>query len=178
MELSSLWPNPGAHTVKHCPLDPENSVAVNLLCFTHLCKNSSLLSQEVGGDCPGVFSYLPAGIPFLDLADPEPHRVEINLLYHRSRASCVLLQWLASDTIVCNMSFLLLLVGKVIKHGDIKSIVNEGMPTYKSPFVKGQLIIQFSVKFPEDGFLDAKRIQVRIAIHLFRGGGPVIVCSF
>ncbi|XP_013931155.1 PREDICTED: dnaJ homolog subfamily A member 4-like, partial [Thamnophis sirtalis] len=33
--------------------------------------------------------------------------------------------------------------GEVIKHGDIKSIVNEGMPIYKSPLEKGSLIIQF-----------------------------------
>lgn len=35
--------------------------------------------------------------------------------------------------------------GEVIKHGDIKCIVNEGMPIYKSPLEKGSLIIQFLV---------------------------------
>lgn len=41
------------------------------------------------------------------------------------------------------------LPGEVTKHGDIKCVYNEGMPTYKNPFEKGRLIIQFSVKFPE-----------------------------
>ncbi|XP_003747303.1 dnaJ homolog subfamily A member 1 [Galendromus occidentalis] len=39
--------------------------------------------------------------------------------------------------------------GDVIKHGDIKCIMNEGMPTYKNPFEKGRLIVQFAVKFPQ-----------------------------
>lgn len=38
--------------------------------------------------------------------------------------------------------------GEVIKNGDVKFIMGEGMPTYKSPFEKGKLIIQFSVEFP------------------------------
>merc|ERR1712240_885724 len=39
--------------------------------------------------------------------------------------------------------------GEVMKNGDIRQIMNEGMPTYRSPYDKGRLIIQFSVKFPE-----------------------------
>ncbi|KAF7492660.1 DnaJ -like protein subfamily A member 1 [Sarcoptes scabiei] len=39
--------------------------------------------------------------------------------------------------------------GEVIKNGAIKYIQGEGMPTYKNPFEKGKLIIQFFVDFPE-----------------------------
>ncbi|CAK9820616.1 DnaJ homolog subfamily A member 1 [Anthophora plagiata] len=39
--------------------------------------------------------------------------------------------------------------GSVIKHGDLKCILNEGMPTYKDPFTRGRLIIQFVVNFPK-----------------------------
>ncbi|KAM3967235.1 dnaJ heat shock protein family (Hsp40) member A4-like [Aphomia sociella] len=39
--------------------------------------------------------------------------------------------------------------GEVTKHGDVKCVLNEGMPMYKNPFEKGQLIIQFLVNFPE-----------------------------
>nr|AGQ50607.1 heat shock protein 40 [Neoseiulus cucumeris] len=39
--------------------------------------------------------------------------------------------------------------GDVVKHGDIKCIMNEGMPMYKNPFEKGKLIVQFAVKFPD-----------------------------
>ncbi|XP_075231664.1 dnaJ heat shock protein family (Hsp40) member A4-like [Lycorma delicatula] len=38
--------------------------------------------------------------------------------------------------------------GVVIKHGEIKCIMGEGMPQYKNPFEKGRLIIQFLVNFP------------------------------
>lgn len=41
------------------------------------------------------------------------------------------------------------LPGQVIKHGDLKCILNEGMPFYKDPFTKGRLIIQFVVTFPK-----------------------------
>ncbi|XP_038561703.1 dnaJ homolog subfamily A member 4 [Micropterus salmoides] len=43
--------------------------------------------------------------------------------------------------------------GQVIKHGDIKCVQNEGMPIYRDPYEKGQLIIQFDVEFPDKGWL-------------------------
>ncbi|OTF78731.1 dnaJ-like protein subfamily A member 1-like protein [Euroglyphus maynei] len=39
--------------------------------------------------------------------------------------------------------------GEVVKHGAIKYIAGEGMPTYRNPFEKGKLIINFAVDFPE-----------------------------
>lgn len=39
--------------------------------------------------------------------------------------------------------------GEVIKHGDLRCIMGEGMPTYKNPFEKGKMIIEFNVVFPE-----------------------------
>jgi len=48
--------------------------------------------------------------------------------------------------------------GDIIKTGDIKCILNEGMPMYKNPFEKGRLIIQFSIKFPQSGEIDLKKI--------------------
>ncbi len=39
--------------------------------------------------------------------------------------------------------------GEVIKTGDLKCVFGEGMPTYRNPFEKGKLIIQFSVQFPD-----------------------------
>lgn len=41
------------------------------------------------------------------------------------------------------------LPGTVHKHGDVKCILNEGMPHHRNPFEKGRLIIQFSVQFPQ-----------------------------
>lgn len=39
--------------------------------------------------------------------------------------------------------------GTIMKNGDLKCIVAEGMPIYKNPFEKGNLFIEFSVEFPE-----------------------------
>lgn len=36
--------------------------------------------------------------------------------------------------------------GELIKPGDTKCVVNEGMPTYRRPYEKGRLIIHFSVR--------------------------------
>uniref|UniRef100_A0A1A7YRB9 DnaJ homolog subfamily A member 1 n=1 Tax=Iconisemion striatum TaxID=60296 RepID=A0A1A7YRB9_9TELE len=43
--------------------------------------------------------------------------------------------------------------GEVIKHNNIKCIQNEGVPLYREPFEKGDLIIQFQVGFPEKDWL-------------------------
>ncbi|KAK5867373.1 hypothetical protein PBY51_011873 [Eleginops maclovinus] len=45
------------------------------------------------------------------------------------------------------------LPGEVIKHNDIRCVQNEGMPIYKEPYEKGQLIINFQVEFPEKDWL-------------------------
>jgi len=39
--------------------------------------------------------------------------------------------------------------GECIKTGDLKCVFGEGMPTYRNPFEKGKLIIQFNVEFPD-----------------------------
>ncbi|XP_012274281.1 dnaJ homolog subfamily A member 1 [Orussus abietinus] len=41
------------------------------------------------------------------------------------------------------------LPGVITKHGDLKCILNEGMPVYKDPFTRGRLVIQFIVNFPQ-----------------------------
>lgn len=41
------------------------------------------------------------------------------------------------------------LPGTVTKHGDLKCLMNEGMPVYKDPFTHGRLIIQLIVNFPK-----------------------------
>ena len=39
--------------------------------------------------------------------------------------------------------------GEVIKHNDIRCVQNEGMPVYRDPYEKGQLIIRFEVSYTE-----------------------------
>lgn len=39
--------------------------------------------------------------------------------------------------------------GEVIKHDAFKSIPNEGMPLYRNPFDKGNLLVQIEVQFPD-----------------------------
>ncbi|XP_072284700.1 dnaJ homolog subfamily A member 1-like [Pyxicephalus adspersus] len=49
--------------------------------------------------------------------------------------------------------------GKVISPGETKCIPKEGMPKYRDPFEKGDLIIQFKVKFPKPGWIPTDRLQ-------------------
>ena len=38
--------------------------------------------------------------------------------------------------------------GEVLRNGEVRCVSGEGMPTYRSPFKKGKLMIQFSIHFP------------------------------
>uniref|UniRef100_A0A2K5L3N0 Chaperone DnaJ C-terminal domain-containing protein n=1 Tax=Cercocebus atys TaxID=9531 RepID=A0A2K5L3N0_CERAT len=49
--------------------------------------------------------------------------------------------------------------GEIVKHGDIKCVLNEGMPVYHRPDEKGRLIIEFKVNFPENGFLSPDKLK-------------------
>jgi DnaJ family protein A protein 1 len=49
--------------------------------------------------------------------------------------------------------------GEVIKTGETKCVLNEGMPMHKNPFEKGRLIITFNVTFPENGEIAANKIE-------------------
>ncbi|XP_053188407.1 dnaJ homolog subfamily A member 1 [Scomber japonicus] len=49
--------------------------------------------------------------------------------------------------------------GELIKPGDTKCVVNEGMPMHRRPFEKGRLIIQFSVVFPQANFLPKHKLK-------------------
>jgi len=50
------------------------------------------------------------------------------------------------------------LPGEVIKNGELKCIFGEGMPHPKNPCEKGNLILQFAVRFPPRNFLTPDKI--------------------
>uniref|UniRef100_A0A2K5QX55 Chaperone DnaJ C-terminal domain-containing protein n=1 Tax=Cebus imitator TaxID=2715852 RepID=A0A2K5QX55_CEBIM len=50
--------------------------------------------------------------------------------------------------------------GQIVKHGDIKCVLNEGMPIYHRPHEKRRLIIEFKVNFPENGFLSPDKLYL------------------
>ncbi|XP_010295631.1 PREDICTED: dnaJ homolog subfamily A member 1-like [Phaethon lepturus] len=50
--------------------------------------------------------------------------------------------------------------GQTIKHGDIKCVLNEGMPIYRRPYEKGRLIIEFKVNFPGSGFFSSDKLYL------------------
>ncbi|KAH7825752.1 putative Hsp40 [Monocercomonoides exilis] len=45
--------------------------------------------------------------------------------------------------------------GDVIKPGDVRGVVNEGMPVYRSALEKGNLYVTFEVEYPQKGSLNA-----------------------
>ncbi|KRZ39551.1 DnaJ -like protein subfamily A member 1, partial [Trichinella pseudospiralis] len=51
------------------------------------------------------------------------------------------------------------LPGEVIKHSDLRCIEQEGLPHYKNPTEKGNLIIMFDVKFPDPGSLLPEKVE-------------------
>ncbi|XP_046350273.1 dnaJ homolog subfamily A member 1-like [Haliotis rufescens] len=50
--------------------------------------------------------------------------------------------------------------GEVVKHEDVKCILNEGMPIYRDPFSKGRLVVQMVVNFPKSNFASEKQLKV------------------
>jgi DnaJ family protein A protein 2 len=50
--------------------------------------------------------------------------------------------------------------GMVVKPGSYKRIANEGMPTYRRPDDKGDLIIQFQVDFPKEMWTSPENIDM------------------
>ena len=50
--------------------------------------------------------------------------------------------------------------GQIVKHGDIKCVLNEGIPIYRRPHEKGHLTIEFKVNFPENGFLSPDKLSL------------------
>ena len=54
----------------------------------------------------------------------------------------------------------LLAVGEVIRPGDVRCILNEGMPQHRRPFDKGRLIVCFAVKFPQENWISPEKYVV------------------
>ncbi|MGH0154642.1 UNVERIFIED_CONTAM: hypothetical protein FKN15_036949 [Acipenser sinensis] len=50
-------------------------------------------------------------------------------------------------------------VSQAIKPGELKCLLNEGMPTYRRPYEKGRLIIQFQVVFPGENFVPLVKLK-------------------
>lgn len=50
--------------------------------------------------------------------------------------------------------------GNVIRPGDFKKIKNEGMPTYKRPFDKGSLFVNFDVVFPKNNWTSNDKLKL------------------
>ena len=50
------------------------------------------------------------------------------------------------DVFILETNLIFTFAGELIKPGDKKCVLNEGMPIHRRPFEKGRLIILFSVK--------------------------------
>ncbi|KAI4465051.1 dnaj-like-2 isoform a-related [Holotrichia oblita] len=50
--------------------------------------------------------------------------------------------------------------GQVIKPGDVKAVVGEGMPYYKNPFERGNLYVTFEIRFPDNHFANENKLKL------------------
>ncbi|KAJ8916259.1 hypothetical protein NQ315_016399 [Exocentrus adspersus] len=50
--------------------------------------------------------------------------------------------------------------GQVVRPGDVKAVIGEGMPHYKNPFEKGNLYVNFEIKFPDSHFTSEANLKV------------------
>jgi DnaJ-class molecular chaperone len=51
------------------------------------------------------------------------------------------------------------IAGEVIKHGDMKCIPGEGMPTRGNPYERGNLVVQFIIRVPPQNFVSGERVR-------------------
>jgi DnaJ family protein A protein 2 len=65
--------------------------------------------------------------------------------------------------------------GEIIRPGDYRWIVGEGMPQHRNPFEKGRLKVIFDVEFPEAGSLS--RDQMKGLVTVLPKGSPAPVPS-
>ena len=54
--------------------------------------------------------------------------------------------------------------GEVVKQGDVKTVIELGMPLMRTPFKFGNLFISFEVEFPDSGSLSPEALQQLRAI--------------
>jgi DnaJ family protein A protein 1 len=115
-------------------------------------------SQE-GDQEPGI----PAG-DIIVVLDEQEHPVFTRKGYHLyMRMELELVEALCgfqkTITTLDNRTLLItVLPGEIIKHMDYRCVPKEGMPHYRNPCEKGNLIIQFIVHFPPQNFLPPAKI--------------------
>ncbi|KAF9293179.1 hypothetical protein BGZ74_011826 [Mortierella antarctica] len=63
--------------------------------------------------------------------------------------------------------------GSVIKPGQVKRIIGEGMPHFKRPIDKGDLYITFDVEFPKDNWATAGSLKSLEALLPSRSAKPI-----
>lgn len=66
------------------------------------------------------------------------------------------------------------IIGEVIKHDEMKCVLNEGMPHRKNPMERGKLVIHFDVEFPNNNWLrDPKKLlELEQILPARPAGGP------
>lgn len=123
-------------------------------------KNKKIIFQDEGHQQPDMF---PGNVVII--LEERPHKY-----FHRSGDDLYMKHTISLSDALCGFSFSLrhldgrdIIVthpaGEVIKPGDVKVIVGEGMPHYKNPFEKGDLFVTFEVKFPERCFTTESNLK-------------------
>ena len=59
------------------------------------------------------------------------------------------------------MHFNIICVSSVWSSGSVKCVMEEGMPTYRNPFQKGNLYVKFEITFPPNKFANENQLKVR-----------------
>lgn len=94
------------------------------------------------GDIVIVLSQKKEAIPFV--------RKGMDLIYEKNISLCEALT--GYEFQIKHLDDRVLVVrsnpGDIVEHADMKMILGEGMPRYRSPYEKGYLIIKFNIEFP------------------------------
>merc|ERR1719322_1020171 len=53
-------------------------------------------------------------------------------------------------------------LGEVIQFGEVKCVMDEGMPIYRDPFTKGRLVIRFKIEFPPSNWCSHENLKKKM----------------
>lgn len=175
MEMRQIAPGMISQTQRHCDecngqgYKAEKKQQRKVL-EVHVDKgmknNQKITFREMGDEVPNME---PGDINFI--VQEKEHS-----LFKRKGADLLIIKSLSLNQALCGFKFMITHLdgrkiviktkpGEVIKPESgqspfVKRVAEEGMPSHRNPFVRGDLYIVFKVTFPEDGELSEETLKI------------------
>jgi len=130
-----------------------------------MTHGTKIVLENMGDEEPGVITG-----DWIYVVQQTPHS-----LFERSNENLIMNRTISLTEALCGFQFLIeqldgrtLVVnrapGQVVPADAIQLIEGEGMPQFKNPYLKGNLLIKIKVEFPQNHFADEKTLKALEAL--------------